>query len=534
MSSRTEEASLPDRCDLLVIGAGLAGVSAALRVKCTSPLSQVILVESERDLPETGWSEALPPGATVFFTKALRAGDLLVRGHLPSHGNHEWFAASDLDPLAAMSSVGCQETARAFHVDVPRLRSSLLTRARAAGVVVSLGTRVKRTELTWPESRVRLANTLGTRDLDARWIIDGSGVEACLAREHGLLQELGTTGSWVAGANWTGTLRLDSLELVAPKDSSCWRPREFATHDFCLPHGRVSLRPHVGGGTSAILTLDRAAEESRPHRGTPLESYSHWVRTMPGVREVLAQARLESSSFRATRQIDWTVSRVCARGWFLVGDSAGRRSTSSSSSLNRLAEDVWIAADLIAAELNGDSSEVEILERLHRHDQAARARATVEAPEAGEQSAPLRADAILQAAASCMDIAAESWHLRRAELAADQLPRGSRLTPWLGALRGTVLSRLRRLAQLRLDSGLRGTHNRRWHPTVRANGTLLPLTTTLAFWMRAEFAGLRHAMTPVRNDSHVTSTAEISQRAARALETARGSAASPQVAPPRA
>ena len=173
------------RCQVLVIGAGLAGISAALLIRKRLPTAKVVVVDKRAHLPSVGYSQALTGPAGVFFQMALHASGLLAREHLPRYGEHFWFATDPAAGLAKLTEIAADEFAShpGQHVDGSRLAHGLYQAAATQGVVFRLGTEATHVRVEWPASTVYLKDMEGVQAMQTRWIIDASGEAALLTRQ---------------------------------------------------------------------------------------------------------------------------------------------------------------------------------------------------------------------------------------------------------------------------------------------------------------------------------------------------------------
>lgn len=513
-----------NRCQVLVIGAGLAGVSVALLLKKRLPDTRIVVVEERQELGGSGHTQVLTGPGAVFYQMAMHAAGLLAREHLPRYGEHFWFSGSQADSFRQLTEIAADEFAShpGHHVDTCALRAKLLASAETLGVQFIYGTRVSHVRAQWPASSAYLKDSNGTRAMQTRWIIDASGASSLLARQFELRQNLPTPECTIAVANWTGTLDFDELSDVPvgadPGQAdlrSFSRSREFATHQFLGEDWRVSLFPNVRGGNTLQLEMDRKRfDEYRGVQGAR-ESYSRFLREKPGLRQLLRPAQLDGSSFKLHHQEDWATKQHGDRGWFLVGDAGGCLSTLFTPPLDSLARSVWNAAQIISLDLGPRGYEGKVVELLRlynlreqQHDQSDEALLKSE-------SRALAGDAALFAVAYSLRRGLLSLELARLGRKLDYLSTLSWHSIWQQGLRGVVFKRLRRLARTRLATGHYGEDNHDWQLELGpGEGTLRPFLAAGVRWLGLEAANLRVAMSPVPGDLKVPHAPEIARRIA--------------------
>ena len=523
--------------DVLVIGAGLAGICTALLIRKRSPKARVAIVEQETHLPDSGNSYALSGVSSIFMSMALDATDLLTREHLPRHGEHLWFAADAQAPMSSMSEVGADEFAShpAYHVDNRRLAHSLLQRAREAGVQVLLGCEVLKLRAEWPESSVQVRCGAQSRSLHARWIVDAAGRAGLFARQLDLRQELDTPASWNAVANWSGILPFERVGESDPRHHKLARfarSRESSTHHFHGPHWRASLVPHAGGGASLHLNMDWEHYAASRAQSSPIEVYSRFLRSSPGLRELLHGASIDAASFQSHREQDWTAKERCRRGWFLVGEAAGTPATVFGERFDSLVRTIWNAAEVIGKDLARRATEAEVVEMLGRCNMRERQYDRADRIRLRSTTRSLCGDAALCSVAYSLRRSVQSLEMQRIVSHLSRLSILSWHSLWQGRLRGTVYARLTELARKRRINGHYANRNAHWQLQLGpGEGTLRPLLAAGWQWLQLEYASLREGLSPVPGDSHESPGHELQRRAAEfraTLGTAQSPASSPK------
>lgn len=275
------------------------------------------------------------------------------------------------------------------------------------------------------------------------------------------------------------------------------------------------LVPHVGGGATLRLNMDREAHGKFRGLRSSLAAYSALLRQRPGLRVLLRDASIDAHSFEARHERDWTSKERCRRGWFLVGDAAGNPRTLFGEPLDNLARTVWNASTVVAMDLLGKTGEAEIAEHLRRcnlrethHDQASSACLT-------STTRQLGGDAALCAVAYSLRRSVQS--LERARIAGD-LQRFSLLSwhmLWQGKLREKLYRRLRTLALGRIKMGSKGLpHAPQQLQLGPGEGTLRPLAAAIVQWAQVEYAGLREALSPVPGDTHEPASVDLARKLA--------------------
>jgi len=531
----SESDCLPARCDVLVVGAGLAGASFALLLRRQLPSARVTMIEADPRRPRLGSFELSGSGA-AFFAGTLGLAVELAHEHLPAHGTRCWFGGRPGDALEQMSEVNlplnCTNRAycgdRAYHVDGATLLEELRRRARAAGVTLVRGARAEALEFTWPESSVRIEDQGTTRELRTRWIVDASGERTWSARWLGRP----SAGIERAGAHyvatWTGTLDFEGDETLSStaqrRDPHVSPPRSLCTLHFGGPGWGATLTPHPRGGATLALHLDRQRERL-PDDLPQIEGYGSFVRGRPGLARILRDAHLDPASFRASYPNAWSTTSAFEVGRCALGAAAEHIDPLFGDPLGELARHVWSASHWIAQDLLGAVDRARLERVLAVLDARVRRR---------RREVPGRGDCALYGllgdASSMAILRGIEGGLRR-WLPSDDLDsqRGStdcaefeaRVCAW-------IRRRMLTLAERRRSAGLYGDRNQSWHPGAaggRPERSYLPaFARAVGQWARLEYGCFRERLTPVVDDQLGSSTSHIA-RLAGALEERLATAA---------
>ena len=515
---------IPSRAELTVVGGGVSGAALALIVRRRLPGARVVLIERRAAFPPGG-TETARGVATLILQRALRVGALLAHEHLPCHGSRFWFADHDGRRLEEMSEIGSATVPElpAYHVDRNRLATSLLQLAADEGVRVARATKVTGLELGWPWSRLELESRGARKELDSRWVVDASGSRALLSQHQELQRNLESEPTHCFEARWSGVADLEGASVLGPDPRLSLLPatpasRHLLANHFCGLGWCVRLTPLVGDASAVRLALD-PRRVALPRASTPLATYSRFVRSRPGLRELLRGASVDPDSFRFKSQVPWYPSRSCAPGWFLVGDAAGFLDPLGGAALDRALQTVWNAAHWIGEDLRGALREEELTARLGEHDRRSR-RGFADALECLERgSYELFGDARCTAAAFFLGAAFEALGpVQQARADLERLGRRGWVSDGLATARSILRERLLQLALRRHGAGLYGTRNRGWRCFGRSSGLARtaadPLGRGLALWLALEYANFQARLAPVQGDVHESATIEIARHGA--------------------
>lgn len=368
-----------DHYDAVVVGGALAGASAALLLARKRPDARILVVEPQQAFPRKV-GEATVEASAYFLESVLHLEEHLETEQLPKHGLRYWFADGQPRRFAEMSEVAPRALADVptFQLDRSRLDEAVLTAAAEAGCEVARGAKVTGWEEGWPESRVTIAqvNQDGEdgceRTVTTRWLVDGSGRHAFVARRKRLLKRTEEHPVAAMWGRWNGAADLDDADFVAatglPPIGDGVR-RRLATNHFCGYGWWAWVIPLSDGATSVGLVHHRDLY-TPPGDGTPEERFRAFVAAQPGLSEILDGAEL--ADFNAYRHLPYVAGRYAGRGWALTGDAASFLDPYYSPGLDHLAMSVFASVELIghdlAAAADGGGDEARLDERLETHN----------------------------------------------------------------------------------------------------------------------------------------------------------------------
>ncbi|HEV8628733.1 MAG TPA: tryptophan 7-halogenase, partial [Thermoanaerobaculia bacterium] len=313
--------------DVVVIGGAFAGAAAALLLRRLSPRCRVLVVErQERFGRKVG--EATVETSGMFLSRFLGLHDYLAREQLPKHGLRFWFSDRPDRRLDELTEIGPRKmpSLPSFQLDRGTLDEEVLCRAAAEGAEVARPAKVTAAELGWPSSRVRYESAEGSREVTARWVVDGSGRQTFLARRLGLLEKVDVHPTAAAWARFRGVADLDGL-LVQGGDPLTTRlpamaaARRLATNHFCGYGWWCWVIPLHGGETSVGVVYDKRLFRW-PTAGRVKEQFRHFVtHEIAGLSELLAGATMDEEDFLAYAHLPYRSRQYMAPGWALVGDA---------------------------------------------------------------------------------------------------------------------------------------------------------------------------------------------------------------------
>ncbi|MCB9915487.1 MAG: hypothetical protein H6828_10110 [Planctomycetes bacterium] len=329
----------------------------------------------------------------------------------------------------------------------------------------------------------------GGARLDARWVVEASARPRCSPSAPA---STGAFALHVAEARWTGVLPWEATGL--PRARGARGARSPSTCSSGAAGAR--LTPLADGAHALAVGVDPAqapAEDERCDGLRDLVGYGAFVRSRPGLRELLRGAEVAPESLRVRTVEPGYAKPSCGPGWFAVGEAAGELDPFDDAPLRQLVETVRGATRILVGDLSGKrpAPELDLVERDELFRQEFRQRAQ----RLGAGAYLIWGDPLCCAA---------SVHLDRAF---EALGAPAWLHPWRTRLR----ARLVRVAERRLATGRYGLPAA---PPVglAASGWPAQLVAGLAAGGRVEWDGFREALTPVHHDTHEPVLGELLRR----------------------
>lgn len=501
-SRRVGEAPHPDAYDVVIIGGAFSGATSALLLRRFLPSCRILIVERQPQFRRKV-GEATVELSTFFLHRVLGLYDELTREHLPKHGLRCWFSDGPERQLAEMTEVGPKEVPRlpAFQVDRARLDERLLAMAVEEGSELMRPAQVLEAELAWPQNHLTLVSEEGEeRRVTARWVLDASGRRAFLARQLGLQERVGHHKTSAAWARWRGVADLDGPRVMGtdPRDPALppiQAARRLATNHFFGYGWWCWMIPLAGGDTSIGVVFDKELFKL-PGGGAPAQRYEDFVRSRPGLRELLQGAEMDIEDFHTYVHLPYTTSRYMDRGWALLGDAASFLDPLYSPGLDHAALTIYASLRLIEDDLVGRLDEEALSHRIDAHnDQFVRSYGRwLEALYVGKYE--LMGDAELMGCAFLVDTAiyymavVNPLHYNVEALSSPLFgPPFWQATAAFRLMSG-FSRRLRTLARARRQTGLYGRRNVGWRNFDAAFGlglkALPALRAGLKIWLRLE------------------------------------------------
>ncbi|MEQ1727238.1 MAG: hypothetical protein ABL982_02565 [Vicinamibacterales bacterium] len=330
----------PADYDVVIIGAGLAGLSLARQLLLRSATLRILHLEKRVQVPQAGIKvgEATVQVSGYYFSKVLELEEHLMREHFLKYNLRFFWPTAGSDPaqvetysqsyIRKMSNVPSYQIARLpferelLRVNLERAEQyTLVTHALDVAVHLSTdGPAGAPHRVTWKKDGV-------TEGATATWVVDAAGRAHVLQKGLGLTKpntiRHGSSFLWVDGlvnVEQLTDMTPDQIRLNPQRSQTGHLPFWLATNHFCGEGFWFWVIP-LHGATSLGLVYD--TERVRPEDVNDPRKLVAWIcerfplfqRDLPA-RTLLHHGSFRSHSHDAVRTID-------RNRWAMVGE-AGR------------------------------------------------------------------------------------------------------------------------------------------------------------------------------------------------------------------
>lgn len=365
----------PDRqdYDVVIAGGALAGAATAILLLREQPTLRILIVEKSTVFGRRV-GEATVEVSAYFLCRVLRLTQYLNEAHLVKQGMRFWFTNDRTKKLDDCSEIGGKYLSRvaSFQLDRAALDEEVLRRAAELGAEVWRmasvgkiklnpgGNQMVEVKISEGNSEHRTPNaeqrSPGTKTISARWVVDGSGVAAVLARQEGWLKpntEHPTTAVW---ARWTGVKDWDGAELAKKFPDwadVCFGIRATATNHLVGPGWWAWIIPLKGGDVSVGVVFDQRLV-AWPEGGSLGQRLKDFLVRHPVGREIMGDAQWREGDVHWRKNLPYYSTTFAGDGFVIVGDAGAFIDPFYSPGMDWVSFSSWSAAQLILAQQRGE------------------------------------------------------------------------------------------------------------------------------------------------------------------------------------
>ena len=309
--------SIPNRSDIVVIGGGPAGSTAATLLAQKG--YDVVLIEKEKH-PRFAVGESLIPHFWKYADLSGVAEKIEAEGFIQKAGGTVIW--NDTIRQMRFSDFGYQRPA--LHVERDRFDQILLDHARDSGVQVFEQTAVTATTLGGDAgSRVGFRSTVddsGTGEIACQFIVDASGQSAVLARQLGI-REMDEGFQFMS--LW-GYFRNSKYVAADGRAYAFDQLHSNPPTTLVSNVGQWGWSWHIPMRESTSVGFVLPRDDIRNYRGIPeLKSmFLERCASVPVLNQLLEEAEYIDDSFHVIRDYSYKPAKLAGPGYFLVGDAA--------------------------------------------------------------------------------------------------------------------------------------------------------------------------------------------------------------------
>jgi flavin-dependent dehydrogenase len=352
------EPSQTSAYDVAIVGGALAGAASAILLKRERPdLKIIILEKSEAFGRRVG--EATVEISGYFLGRVLGLTQHLNESHLVKQGMRFWFFNDRTRELPDCSEIGGRYLSRvpAFQVDRAVLDEEVLRRASLMGAEVRRPVAVGKIQLN-PGSLQRIEVKSGGKneEIQARWVLDASGIAAVLARQEGWFRPNEAHPTTAVWARWTGVKDWDGLELAKKYPDwsmACHGIRGTATNHLVGPGWWAWIIPLKGGDVSIGVVYDQRLA-SFPTGGSLGQRLKDFLCQHPVARELMSEAVCREGDVHWRKNLPYYSTTFAGDGFALVGDAGGFIDPFYSPGMDWVSFTATAATQLILAQQRGE------------------------------------------------------------------------------------------------------------------------------------------------------------------------------------
>ncbi len=357
--------------EVAILGGGLAGLTLAIQLKLARPQTSVAVLEKrEGPAPLAAFKvgESTVASGAHYFAEIVGMREHLQKEQLRKCGLRYFVPGDGNVDITKRAELGVPffPPHDNYQIDRGLFENKLAARARALGVDIQQGARVREVELGGDAHRVSFEQFDSEDSLTARWIVDAAGRAAILKRKLDLAADCGhhINSAWF---RLGGGLDLEDWG----RDDAAWMARmsepgirKFSTNHLMGEGYWVWLIPLSSGPISIGVCAD-----PRFHAYEEINEFDRllaWLhKHEPQLAATVAARQQDVEDFLRVRDFAYGVKQAYSVDrWSLVGEAAAFADPFYSPGSDFIGYGNTFTADLIVRDLNGE----EIAQRVEYYN----------------------------------------------------------------------------------------------------------------------------------------------------------------------
>jgi flavin-dependent dehydrogenase len=350
-----------DEYDVAILGGGLAGLTLAIQLKQMRPETRVVVLEKrEGPAPLAAFKvgESTVPSGAHYFSEVVGMHDHLLSEQLVKCGLRYFPPANGNEDITKRVEAGppLYPPHDNFQLDRGLFENKLAARARAVGVDLQQGARVREIDLDSDPHRVTFEQFDQEATLSARWIVDAAGRASILKRKLDLMADCGhhINSAWLrlGGGLDLEQWGADDAEWMARMSQP--GIRQFSTNHLMGEGYWVWMIPLSTGPISIGVCAD---PRFHPYEEiNELERLLGWMRKHePQLAASIEERPQDIEDFLRVKDFAYGVKQMFSTDrWALVGEAGAFADPFYSPGSDFIGYSNTFTADLVTRDLNGE------------------------------------------------------------------------------------------------------------------------------------------------------------------------------------
>ena len=349
------------------MGGAFSGAASAILLKREMPALRVLVIE-RKEAFDKKVGESTSEVAGCFLTRVLHQANYLAANQINKHGLRMWFCNDRNDSPYDCTEIGPRFQSRlpTYQLDRAKLDEHLLAEAVKLGCEVARPATVRAIILNEGDEPHCIDYALAwgeTKSASCRWVIDGSGKAALLAKKLGLQKPLGDEHP--TSSVWTRFRNVNDLDSAASRAGQCdwmnrvWAPRSVATNHLMGRGWWCWLIPLSDGTLSAGIVWDRRLYDLPPGENMIARLHAHLL-AHPVGRLMFEHAEPVEDDLFYYKNLGYYTDKIAGNRWVILGDAAGFIDPLYSQGLDYCGHTVYATTTMMMKFFRGECHKAEL------------------------------------------------------------------------------------------------------------------------------------------------------------------------------